>query len=353
MLKMALDLAQERKGFTAPNPAVGAVLVKEGEILGWGSHWASGHPHAEVEALRMAKEKEKIVSGATLYVSLEPCCHFGKTPPCTDAIIQNQIKKVVFGFEDPNRLVKGKGVERLKESGIEVERVQWEEVDEFYRTYRYWSQNKKSWFTGKLALTAEGYTSGLGKERLLISGQEAHRYTHQRRRFSDAILTSWKTVKNDDPLLTSRESQETSRPVFILDKNLEFQDHLKLAQRPQNLTLLHLPEAESSKREALQSKGFRCLSVKGEQGQIELTGLSSLFGEMGFHEVWIEVGATLFEAFMNKKLFQEAIFYQSKASLLGRGHFDLRKIPSDAYECEREVDWGGDLKQSYLLKGLE
>lgn len=351
ILQLSLELAKERKGFTSPNPSVGAVIVRGDEVLAKGYHWASGHPHAEIEAFRNAQEQDKEVSGATLVVSLEPCCHFGKTPPCTDAIIERRIKKVIYGFEDPNFVVKGKGVEKLQAAGIEVEKIELQEVDTFYRTYRHWVQNQKSWLTGKLAITSEGFTAGLGKERLLISGKEAHHYTHTRRKFADAILTSWKTVEKDNPLLTSRLDKEIPKPVFVLDKNLDFQASYLLGNNPERVTLLHLANVNLEKKKWLESQGFKCVSVPEKKENIDLSCLPALFGKKGFHEVWIEVGVTLFNEFIKDQLFQEVVIYESKNSKPGKNPFDKQTLSSDSYELEKVQEWKTDFQCIYLQKG--
>jgi len=351
-LQMAFELAQVRRGFTAPNPAVGAVLVKEEQVISSGTHWASGHPHAEIEAIQMAKKRGLGLTGATLYVSLEPCCHFGKTPPCTDAIIQNGIKKVVYAFSDPNPLVNGRGSEVLREAGVEVEKQSVLSINQFYESYGYWTENKKSWMTGKLAMTADGVTASLNEERLLISGEEAYRNTHLRRRFSDAILTSLKTVKKDDPQLTSRLEEEVNRPVYILDKNLEFHRGFQLAKKPERISLLHLATQDKSRKNQLESDGFECIEVAEENGQIALGPLPHFFGEKGFHEVWVELGVTLFHEFIKKQLFQEIVLYQSKKSQKGLLPFDPQLLALSNYNLIEELDWNVDIKRTYLQIGL-
>jgi len=347
-LKMAFELAQARRGFTAPNPAVGAVLVKKDQVIASGSHWGSGHPHAEIEAIRMAKERGHDLRGTTLYVTLEPCCHFGKTPPCTDAIIQNGIKKVVYAFGDPNPLVNGRGSQILKEAGIETARKTISEIESFYAPYSFWTQNKKSWMTGKLALTADGFTAGLNEERLQISGEEAYRNTHLRRRFADAILTSLKTVKKDDPQLTSRLEDEVDRSVFILDKNLEFHRGFQLAKKPEKVFLLHLSTEDKSRKNQLESGGFQCIEVAEENGQIALESLPHFFGEKGFHEVWVELGVTVFHEFIKKQLFQEVVLYRSKKPQKGIQPFDQQVLTRSNYRLNEELDWKADIKRTYL-----
>ena len=171
-LLKALELAESRRGYCWPNPAVGAVVVKDEQIIATGTHWAAGHPHAEVEALRRAGEEAK---GATLYVTLEPCCHHGKTPPCTEAIIASKVKRVVFGFRDPNA-VASKGKEQLIAAGIDCEWVALPEIDRFYRSYAYWIEKKRPWVCDSrlnrnwLSKTKSGFATVLFGKRTFIFG---------------------------------------------------------------------------------------------------------------------------------------------------------------------------------------
>src|SRR5579872_350780 len=150
-LRQALELAKIRRGFCSPNPSVGAVIVSEtGDVLATGYHFAAGHAHAEVDALQKLNGKAK---NAIIYITLEPCCHWGRTPPCTDAIIQAGIKQVIYGFMDPNPMVSGKSKTILAKENILCDYVEVPEITEFYASYRYWHQTKKPFVTAKIALS--------------------------------------------------------------------------------------------------------------------------------------------------------------------------------------------------------
>ena len=153
-LKQALALALTRKGYCAPNPSVGAVIVKQGNIIGSGFHWASGFPHAEVVALEGLTPDE--TDGATIYGTLEPCCHWGKTPPCTDRLIQHHFAKVIYGLSDPNPDVAGKGVAALAEVGIVCEQLTLPEITAFYESYQFWWKYRRPRVIAKLAVSLDG-----------------------------------------------------------------------------------------------------------------------------------------------------------------------------------------------------
>src|SRR5262249_16751153 len=150
----ALEQAQKHRGFCAPNPAVGAVMVKGGEVIGCGHHEGPGSPHAEVIALNSVTDLA-LAKNSTLYVTLEPCCHWGRTPPCTDLLIKTGIKKVIYGFADPNPQVNGEGDKILRQAGIESTHHSLPEIDEFYTSYTHWWRTKLPYVTAKLAQSAD------------------------------------------------------------------------------------------------------------------------------------------------------------------------------------------------------
>ncbi|HEX3019522.1 MAG TPA: bifunctional diaminohydroxyphosphoribosylaminopyrimidine deaminase/5-amino-6-(5-phosphoribosylamino)uracil reductase RibD [Chitinispirillaceae bacterium] len=204
-MQMALELAREAKGRTFPNPAVGAVIVSQGEIVGKGATQFYGGPHAEKVALAMAKENAR---GAILYVTLEPCCHFGKTSPCTDAIIKSGISKVIFSVRDPNPLVSGMGAAQLLQNGIEVsEGLLQQQATELNEDF-FWSiQKKQAWITLKLALTLDGKIADNEGNSKWITGAASREYVHELRRCHAAIAVGIGTLETDNPQLTVRHKQ--------------------------------------------------------------------------------------------------------------------------------------------------
>ncbi len=183
-IKKTLTLAEQRRGFCAPNPAVGAVVVKNEKIIGSGAHQQCGEPHAEVLALQAAGEAAR---GATLYVSLEPCCHWGRTPPCSELIIQSGISAVYYAYRDPNPAVAGQGAEKLRAAGIDCHYVAMPEADDFYASYYYWTEHHRPRVTAKIALSLDSKIAGVNGQPLTITGVPLQQYTHHGRQHSDAL----------------------------------------------------------------------------------------------------------------------------------------------------------------------
>jgi len=221
----AIELAELGGVSVAPNPKVGAVIVHNGEIIGEGYHQQYGGPHAEVNAVNSVKDKN-LLKEATIYVSLEPCSHYGKTPPCCDLLIKHQFKRVVIGNTDPNPVVNGKGIERLKSAGIEVcVGVLEKECAFMNRRFLTFQREKRPYIILKWAETADGFIDferkeGSPREIHVISGEESHRLVHQWRSEEQAILVGWKTIQNDDPQLNVRLVDGKSPIRIILDSNL-------------------------------------------------------------------------------------------------------------------------------------
>jgi len=213
-LEQALQMAQLRRGFCAPNPSVGAVIVSGETIISRGHHVAAGHPHAEVDAL---KKLPTVPKDARMFVTLEPCCHYGKTPPCTNAIIEAGIKEVIYAFRDPNPIVAGKGELVLQEAGIDCRQVSHPEIDRFYQSYAYWQANKKPWVTAKLAMTLNGKIAKEKGEPIAITSPALQEVTHQLRKQADGILTTVKTILADDPQLNAPDFLRFSAVSFGLN----------------------------------------------------------------------------------------------------------------------------------------
>lgn len=201
-MRMALRLARKGAGRTSPNPAVGAVIVRSGRVVGRGYHRAAGLPHAEVEAIRDAG---KAARGADLYVTLEPCCHFGRTGPCTEAILSAGILRVAAAMKDPNPRVAGKGMALLRKAGLQVDvGLLEEEAGSLNRPYCRWIVSGKPYVTLKLAISLDGRIAASDRSSRWISGDKSRKIVHRMRSVSDAVLIGGETLRRDDPLLTSR-----------------------------------------------------------------------------------------------------------------------------------------------------
>ncbi len=305
-LRQALALAEIRRGFCAPNPAVGAVVVKNQQILATGYHYASGHPHAEAEALQKLDESAK---GSTLYVTLEPCCpHLKKTPPCTDLLISRGISTVVYGFRDPNPEVAGRGEQLLREAGIECRHERLADIDEFYESYVYWQKTKQPFTTAKLALSLDGKIAGPQGQRVSITGLAAQHFTHQQRKRADAILTTAKTIYHDNPLLNVRLGEEQhAKTLYIIDRHLTTSLEAHIFSTAHSLIFFHEESAQNI--DHFTERGARCISVTKDERGLNLREILKLIGKDGVHDLWVEAGGQLFLALAELNLLHCAYMY--------------------------------------------
>lgn len=213
MMQRCIELARRALGRTSPNPLVGAVIVRDGEIVGEGFHPGAGQPHAEIFALRQAGETSQ---GATIYVNLEPCNHYGRTPPCTEALIAAGVAKVVVGMVDPNPLVAGSGIERLRKAGIDVlVGVETEACRQLNEAFVHRILHKRPWGMLKYAMTLDGKIATTSGHSAWVTGQEARRYVHQLRTACDAVVVGGNTVRLDNPYLTSHDT-DTHNPLRVV-----------------------------------------------------------------------------------------------------------------------------------------
>jgi diaminohydroxyphosphoribosylaminopyrimidine deaminase / 5-amino-6-(5-phosphoribosylamino)uracil reductase len=288
MMHRCLALAQTAQGKTAPNPMVGAVVVNNGEIVGEGFHPGAGQPHAEVFALRAAGDR---ATGATIYVSLEPCNHHGRTPPCSEAVIAAGIKKVVVGMVDPNPLVAGGGIERLHSAGLEVvtgvETVACEQLNEgFIQRMRY----QRPLGILKYAMTIDGKISTTTGHSAWVSSPDSRHYVHQLRSTCDAIVTGGNTLRCDNPLLTSHEAAAHNPLRVVLSRQLDLPAVAQLWDTTVAPTLvMTLPGANLPLQKILQGQGVEIVTL--EQLHPELV-MKYLF-DRGFSTVLWECGGTL------------------------------------------------------------
>ncbi len=316
-MRRALHLAAERRGFCAPNPAVGAVAVKAGKIIGEGVHWAYGHPHAEVMALQSLGEE---AVGATLYVTLEPCSHYGKTPPCTDLLIQRGVREVFFGMQDPNPRVSGGGAAVLQEAGISCQLSPDPEIEKFYQSYRYWLVRGLPWVTIKLAISLDGKIAGLRGAPVQITGPECQRYTHRKRLHSDAILTTAATIIADNPQLNIRLTDEViAKPLYILDSRLRLPLTAQVFRTAKSLIVFHDAHAPAEKLTQLQAANVKCIAVSSDDRGLHLPEILSSIGADGCHDLWVEAGGRTFHSFLSANLAQCALIYVAPKILGSQG----------------------------------
>lgn len=291
---MALALALAERGFgrVDPNPLVGAVIAKDGKVIGTGWHECFCGPHAERNALAICAENPK---GATLYVTLEPCCHHGKTPPCTDAILAAGIGRVVIGSKDPNPLVSGGGVKLLQEHGIEVtEGVLKKECDALNAVFFHYIQTKTPFVILKYAMTADGKIATVTGASKWITGELARQRVQQDRNRYAAVMVGVGTVLTDDPLLTCRVPGGRNPVRIVCDTHLKTPLGSQIVQTAKEVpTILATCEADKERALPYCAAGCEVLTLPEENGRIALRALLSALGEKGLSSVVLEGGGTL------------------------------------------------------------
>jgi len=321
-----LELAKKAEGLTSPNPVVGALVVKDGLIVGEGRHERAGQPHAEVIALNGAGEKAK---GATIYVSLEPCSHFGKTPPCVYKIKEAGIKKVVAAVSDPNPLVSGRGFDYLRHNGIEVKYgILEEKARKLNEVFFKYITSGIPFITIKEAMTLDGKIgrlnkNGGGKKRTYISSDKSLEYTHYLRFINDAVMVSAKTVIKDDPMLDVRTNRGGIRNKFltkewtkiILDTNLSTPPDSKIFNSYGNVLIFTSADYDKEKRvkkELLKEKGaiindVYYNNIKGGKF-LDLGEIFKKCGELKITGILVEAGPALFSSLICEKSYDKLIF---------------------------------------------
>ena len=330
-MQLALSLGRRGLGRTAPNPAVGAVVVKDGVILGRGWTQPGGRPHAETEALKRAGKEAK---GATLYVTLEPCSHQGKTPPCIDAIIRSGIARVVSALEDPNPEVAGQGYARLRERGIAVEAgLEAAAAARQHAGHIRRMRDGRPQVLLKLAASADGKAGLLGRKPAGITGEVARARVHQMRAESDAILVGIGTVLSDDPHLTCRlpGMMEWSPVRVILDARLRIPLATSIVgtARETPTWVFTTPNASPVAEDILKAKGVEVFRVHGKDGRLDLKAVLKALAGRGITRLMVEGGPTVAAAFIKADLVDEAALFRSP-NPLGEGIDVLEDLPLTA-----------------------
>lgn len=317
-IKLTLEIAKKGIGSVSPNPLVGAVLVKDGKIIGAGYHQKYGEAHAEINAINSASES---VEGATLFVNLEPCSHFGKTPPCVDALLESKIKKVVIGTLDMNPIVCGNGIQKLKDNGVEVKVGILEndcvELNKFF----FKNVTKKiPYVTLKSAITLDGKIADESYQSKWITSTASRKQVHKLRNEYDAVLVGANTVNKDDPQLTVRLVEGRNPKRIILDPNLKSCIDRKIFHSEKNVLLVTSVEKKnSSKVKAFQELGVNLLFARtDDQKQFRLKTVLKKLSDENITSVLVEGGAKVYNSFIKENLFDEMqIFIAPK--LLGSG----------------------------------
>lgn len=296
-----IALARRGAGHVSPNPLVGCVVVRAGEIAGRGFHHRYGAAHGEVDALRRVRGG---TMGSTLYVNLEPCNHTGKTPPCTEAIIAAGVARVVIGADDPNPDVRGGGIRRLRNAGIEVVRgVLREEATEVNKFFFTSSTKKIPYVTVKLAQSLDGKIAAGHGRQTQISGMESQRYVHQLRAEYDAVLVGANTVRVDNPKLSVRHVRGRNPLRVILDSRLSL-DYSKLSARNEMSTLVYT-SSRSSHIPDIEHKGVLVSTVPSVKGKLDLKSVLVELGARGITSLLVEGGSAVATDFLARRLVDE------------------------------------------------
>ncbi len=314
-MRAALALAKRGIGRTSPNPAVGAVIVKDGKIIGRGYHKKAGGPHAEIEAIRSLRGAN--INDSVMYVTLEPCCHTAKrTPPCTKALIECGLRQIVVAMRDPNRMVSGKGIKELKQSGFSVrEGLLFEEAKNLNFVYIRNQGSRLPFTVLKMALSLDGKIAGKSGERLHLSCAESQKIVHGQRNTYDGILTTSATVSADDPHLGVRYVKGRDPLRIILDRFLKT-DVNAMVYRDENVIVFTTTAAGRRNIVRFGEKGIR---MKIFRSWPPLKTIFEILWKMGVNSLLIESGSKMAKSLIKEKLVNKCIFFISPDIIGSRG----------------------------------
>jgi len=354
-MRKAIELAQQGQYLASPNPMVGCVIVKQGNIIGTGWHKGSGQPHAEIEALNNAGESAK---GAELYVNLEPCCHYGKTPPCTKAIIAAGIKTVHASIADPNPLVSQKGFNELRQAGITVQvGEKSQEAEKLNEAFLHFMKNKMPFVIAKWAMTLDGRIASNSGHSKWVTGEKARTHVHHIRKSLDAILVGAQTVIKDDPLLSARiETISTRQPLrIVLDATGETPTNSKIYQITSTLKTLVITTkcAPTTWKVQLKSQGVTIHEmIAFKDARVNLTELLAYLGKQNIVTLLIEGGTSVLTQFFKAKLIHKFHAYIAP-KIIGGSYTAIGNLDFNHMSCalpltiDETIKFGDD----YLMLG--
>ncbi|MDD5766691.1 MAG: bifunctional diaminohydroxyphosphoribosylaminopyrimidine deaminase/5-amino-6-(5-phosphoribosylamino)uracil reductase RibD [Candidatus Marinimicrobia bacterium] len=351
-MKRALELAENGRGWTSPNPEVGAVLVKDGQIVGEGFHHLFGAPHAEIEAIRNAGEN---VAGSTLYVSLEPCCYFGKTPPCVETIIRSGIHEVVVATIDPNPKVNGEGIRALRNSGISVTvGILGGQAKESNRGFFSMIQKNRPWVTLKLGLTADGFIADVTGKSRWITSKPSRVYVKEQRLKYDAIMVGMGTVFKDDPSLLPENRTGYIPYRVILDDVLNMPFRMKLVsdEYKQRTVLVVSTGEKEEKIKQMKALGVHVIRTeRNELGWIDLNAALEALAGFGINSIFCEGGGQVAGSLVSERLIDELqVFIAPK--ILGTGIMAFSGLMKSLDEAI-QLKWNEPVKmgEDIFIKG--
>jgi len=317
LMKQCIKLARKGCGNVSPNPLVGCIIIKNGKIIGKGYHKKYGEAHAEVNAINDAMKNGYEVEGADVYVNLEPCSHKGKTNPCSELLIKKKVSKVIIGMKDPYEKVNGRGIKKLKESGIEVVTgILEEECKELNKFFIKFVNVQLPYVTLKIAQSIDGKIALNNYKSQWITGEASRKYVHQMRSEYDAVMIGKNTAMTDNPSLTVRDNKGRNPFRIIIDKDNSLPDNLKLftdknKDRTFIITDKLIEEGNTKKRNIIICK-------KNKNGLIDIKDLLKKLYQMNIASVMIEGGANLFSQFIEYNLFDDAYFFIAP-KIIGKG----------------------------------
>lgn len=311
-MQRCLELAQKGAGYVAPNPMVGAVLVYDERIIGEGYHQKYGEAHAEVNCIASVKEEDKrFISRSMLYVSLEPCSHYGKTPPCADLIIKNKIPRVIVGCRDPFIEVDGKGIEKLKAAGINVELgILEDECKELNKRFFTFHTQHRPYIILKWAQTADKKIASNGNERLLISNEYSNRLVHKWRSEEASILIGTNTALLDDPSLTTRLWSGPSPIKLVVDMELQLPDTLNIFNGEVK-TIVFNSKIHEEKENVIYYQVTKYVSL--------IQQITNALYQMKIQSVLVEGGARLLQSFIDEEMWDEARVISNRQLVIDKG----------------------------------
>lgn len=355
-MERAIELAKKGEGHTSPNPMVGCVIVKNGKIISEDYHHEYGKFHAERNALLKCPDAE----GSTLYVTLEPCCHYGKTPPCTDIIIEKKVRKVIVGSRDPNPLVSGKGVKLLREAGIEVEEdFMRKECDALNPVFFHYITTGLPYVVMKYAMSLDGKIASKAGDSRWITGKEAREHVHRLRNKYSSIMAGIGTVLSDDPMLNCRLPGGRDPLRVICDSSLRLPLKSKIAESARDIPTIVFsgkdPDAE--KKKALEEAGIKVIEAPGKDGKIDLYQAVKYLGENKTDSLLIEGGGQIHEAALRAGIVNHVCAYiapkviggkDAKTPVEGEGIESLKDAA--VFENMKITKLGEDVLLEYDIK---
>jgi diaminohydroxyphosphoribosylaminopyrimidine deaminase/5-amino-6-(5-phosphoribosylamino)uracil reductase len=353
----AIELAKKGRYSAKPNPCVGCVIVQNNQIIGEGWHEKAGEPHAEIHALKQAAELAK---NATAYVTLEPCSHHGRTPPCADALIEAGVAKVIVAMQDPNHLVAGQGIAKLRDAGIDVSvGLLEEQAAALNKPFIHKMTTGKPYVMSKVAMSLDGKTAMASGESQWITGAAAREDVHRLRAQSDVVLTGVGTVLADNPQLSARDGLgdlNVCQPrIVVLDSSLKTPlDAAVLAGN--KTTILTCSDNDQAKQALVKGGCLVQVIAADENGQVDLQAVQAWLNEQPINSVMVEAGALLNGAFLQAGLVDELIVYMAPSALGAdaRGAFSMPTISqlSDRIQLKYSTmdTLGDDIKLTYVVK---